>query len=108
MKISFFIKWLKLKKLEYNTIRNFIYYWLKMKSFWERFSVTKLVLLLLILALIFIEIWNVLNWNEIDQLFTNVVIAVVAFYFWQKGIQYEEVDSIVEKSELPLSDNDEI
>ena len=79
-----------------------------MKSFWERFSVTKLVLLLLILALIFIEIWNVLNWNEIDQLFTNVVIAVVAFYFWQKGIQYEEVDSIVEKSELPLSDNDEI
>ena len=79
-----------------------------MKSFWERFSVTKLVLLLLILALIFIEVWNVLHWNEIDQLFTNVVIAVVAFYFWQKGIQYEEVDSIVEKSELPLSDNDEI
>lgn len=79
-----------------------------MKSFWERFSVTKLVLLLLILALIFIEIWNVLHWNDIDQLFTNVVIAVVAFYFWQKGIQYEEVDSIVEKSELPLSDNDEI
>ena len=79
-----------------------------MKSFWERFSVTKLVLLLLILALIFIEIWNVLNWNEIDQLFTNVVIAVVAFYFWQKGIQYEEVDSIVEKSELPLSDNNKI
>lgn len=79
-----------------------------MKSFWERFSVTKLVLLLLILALIFIEVWNVLHWNDIDQLFTNVVIAVVAFYFWQKGIQYEEVDSIVEKSELPLSDNDEI
>ena len=79
-----------------------------MKSFWERFSVTKLVLLLLILALIFIEIWNVLNWNEIDQLFTNVVIAVVAFYFWQKGIQYEEVDSIVEKSELPLSDKNGI
>lgn len=79
-----------------------------MKSFWERFSVTKLVLLLLILALIFIEIWNVLHWNDIDQLFTNVVIAVVAFYFWQKWIQYEEVDSIVEKSELPLSDNNEI
>lgn len=79
-----------------------------MKSFRERFSVTKLVLLLIILALIFIEIWNVLKGNDIDQLFTNVVIAVVAFYFWQKGIQYEEVDSIVEKSELPLDDNDEI
>lgn len=79
-----------------------------MKSFRERFSVTKLVLLLLILALIFIEIWNVLHWNDIDQLFTNVVIAVVAFYFWQKWIQYEEVDSIVEKSELPLSDKNEI
>ena len=79
-----------------------------MKSFRERFSVTKLVLLLLILALIFIEIWNVLNGNSIDQLFTDVVIAVVAFYFWQKWIQYEEVDSIVEKSELPLSDNNKI
>lgn len=79
-----------------------------MKSFRERFSVTKLVLLLLILALIFIEIWNVLNGNSIDQLFTDVVIAVVAFYFWQKWIQYEEVDSIVEKSELPLSDKNEI
>ncbi len=79
-----------------------------MKSFWERFSVTKLVLLLLILALIFIEIWNVLNWNDIDQLFTNVVIAVVAFYFWQKGIQYEEVDSIVEKSDLSLDDESKI
>lgn len=79
-----------------------------MKSFRERFSVTKLVLLLLILALIFIEIWNVLHWNDIDQLFTNVVIAVVAFYFWQKWIQYEEVDSIVEKSELSLSDKNKI
>jgi hypothetical protein len=77
-----------------------------MKSFRERFSVTKLVLLLLILALIFIEIWNVLHWNDIDQLFTNVVIAVVAFYFWQKGIQYEEVDSIVEWEDL--DDNDVI
>lgn len=79
-----------------------------MKSFRERFSVTKLVLLLLILALIFIEIWNVLNGNSIDQLFTDVVIAVVAFYFWQKWIQYEEVDSIVEKSELSLSDKNKI
>ena len=74
-----------------------------MKSFRERFSVTKLVLLLLILALIFIEIWNVLHGNDIDQLFTNVVIAVVAFYFWQKGIQYDDVDSIVEWEDLDES-----
>jgi c-di-AMP phosphodiesterase-like protein len=71
-----------------------------MKDFRERFSVTKLVLLLIILALIFIEVWNVIKWWEIDQLFSNVVIAIVSFYFWQKGIQYDEVDSIVEKSDL--------
>ena len=52
----------------------------------------------------FIEVWNVLQGWEISQLFTNVVIAVVAFYFWQKGIQYEEVDSIVEKSDLDTKD----
>ena len=75
-----------------------------MKSFRERFSVTKLVLLLLVLTLMFIEVWNVLQGWEISQLFTNVVIAVVAFYFWQKGIQYEEVDSIVEKSDLDTKD----
>lgn len=53
----------------------------------------------------FIEIWNVIRWWEIDQLFSNVVIAIVSFYFWQKGIQYEEVDSIVEKSDLDNNDN---
>ena len=71
-----------------------------MKSFRERFSITKLVLLLLILALIFIEIWHVVNGWDIDQLFTDVIIAVVSFYFWQKGIQYDEVDSLVEKTEV--------
>lgn len=79
-----------------------------MKSFRERFSVTKLVLLLIILSLIFIEIFNVVKWGEIDQLFSNVVIAIVSFYFGQKGIQYDEVDSIVEKSEFPLDDNNKI
>lgn len=68
-----------------------------MKSFRERFSITKLVLLLLVLALIFIEVWNVLHWGEIDQLFTDVLIAVISFYFGQKGIQYEDVDSLVER-----------
>lgn len=71
-----------------------------MKSFLERFSVTKLVLLLVIVALIFIEIWRVVKWEENSDLFSNVVIAIVSFYFWQKGIQYDEIDSIVEKSDL--------
>lgn len=66
-----------------------------MKSFRERFSVTKLVLLLLVLTLMFIEVWNVIKWGDISDLFANVVIAVISFYFWQKGIVYEETDSIV-------------
>lgn len=70
-----------------------------MKTFRERFSVTKLVLLLIILALIFIEVWNVLNGGEISQLFSNVVIAIVSYYFAQKGIQYDEPDSLVEREE---------
>lgn len=73
---------------------------IEMKTFRERFSITKLVLLLLVLALIFIEIWNVVNEKWIDQLFTDVLIAVVSFYFWQKGISYDSVDSLVEKSEV--------
>ena len=99
---------MKFEKSDYNIVRKFIYYWLKMKSFRERFSVTKLVLLLIILTLMFIEIWNVIKWWEISQLFSNVVIAIVSFYFWQKGIQYEEVDSIVEKSEFPLDNESKI
>lgn len=66
-----------------------------MKSLREKLSITKLVLLLLVLCLIFIEIWNVVNWESIDQLFTDVVIAVISFYFWQKGISYDSVDSLV-------------
>jgi len=75
-----------------------------MKTFRERFSVTKLVLLLLVLTLMFIEIRNVIQWDSISDLFSNVVIAVISFYFWQKGIQYDEVDSIIEKSDLDNND----
>lgn len=67
-------------------------------TFRERFSVTKLVLLLLVLTLMFIEVWNVINGDDISDLFSNVVIAVISFYFWQKGLSYDEPDSIVEKS----------
>lgn len=54
----------------------------------------------------FIEIWNVINGGEISQLFSNVVIAIVSFYFWQKGINYDEPDSIVES--IDLVDNNKI
>lgn len=66
-----------------------------MKSLREKLSITKLVLLLLVLCLIFIEIWNVVNWESIDQLFTDVVVMVVSYYFAQKWIKYDSVDSLV-------------
>ena len=77
-----------------------------MKTFRERFSVTKLVLLLIVLTLMFIEIWNVIQGGEISDLFSNVVIAIISFYFWQKGINYDEPDSIVERADL--DDNNQI
>ena len=77
-----------------------------MKTFRERFSVTKLVLLLIVLTIMFIEIWNVIQGGEISDLFSNVVIAIISFYFWQKGINYDEPDSIVERADL--DDNNQI
>lgn len=77
-----------------------------MKSLWEKLSVTKLVLLLLILCLIFIEIWNVVRWGDIDQLFTDVVVMVVSYYFAQKWIKYDSVDSIVNDEQETLDTND--
>ena len=68
-----------------------------MKTFWTRVSITKLVLLLLVLSLIFIEIWHVVNWGDIDQLFTDVMVMVTSYYFAQKGIKYDSPDSIVKE-----------
>lgn len=76
-----------------------------MKNFREKLSVTKLVLLLLVITLIAIECYRVFKWWDLDQLFTDVVIMVVSFYFWQKGIKYDDVDSIIEEKDL--SDNKE-
>lgn len=70
-----------------------------MKNFLERFSVTKLVLLLIILTLMFIEIWNVINGGDISDLFSNVVIMICSYYFAQKGIKYETPDSLVKEDE---------
>lgn len=77
-----------------------------MKSLWEKLSVTKIVLLLLILCLIFIQIWKVVRWGDIDQLFTDVVVMVVSYYFAQKWIKYDSVDSIVNDEQEPLDTND--
>ena len=71
-----------------------------MKSLREKLSITKLVLLLLVLCLIFIEIWNVVNWESIDQLFTDVVVMVVSYYFAQKWIKYDSVDSLVKDLDI--------
>ena len=68
-----------------------------MKDIREKLSVTKLVLLLLVLTLMFIEIWNVVKGWWIDQLFTDVVVMVVSYYFAQKWIKYDEPDSIVKQ-----------
>lgn len=60
-------------------------------------SVTKLTLVILTLALVVFQGYILFKWWDINDLFSNVVIAVVSFYFWQKGIQYESTDSIVEE-----------
>lgn len=75
-----------------------------MKTFIEKLSVTKLVLLLLVLTLIVIECFRVFKWWDLDQLFTDVVIMVVSFYFWQKGIVYDNVDSLVDNSKADGKD----
>ena len=71
-----------------------------MKTFWERFSVTKLVLLLIILSLITIELYKTFNWWELDQVFVDVLIMVTSYYFAQKGIKYESVDSLIKSDPL--------
>ena len=70
-----------------------------MKNLLERFSVTKLVLLIITLTLVFIEIYKTVTTGDTDELWNNVVIAVISFYFWQKAIQYEKPDSLVDSDD---------
>ena len=65
-----------------------------MKNFRTKLSVTKLVLLLMVLILGFQTIYLTLQWVE-TSLFNNVMLSIVAFYFGQKSMQYKEVDSLV-------------
>lgn len=69
-----------------------------MKTFREKMSVTKLVFLITTLVLSFQTIYLTLNGIE-TSLFNNVMIAIVAFYFGQKGVQYKEIDSLVDREE---------
>lgn len=63
-------------------------------------SVTKLVLLLIVLTIMFITIRDVVKGNGINQVFNDVAIMVTSYYFAQKGIKYTKPDSIVEEETL--------
>ena len=65
-----------------------------MKNFRTKLSVTKLVLLVMVLILGFQTVYLTLQWVE-TSLFNNVMLSIIAFYFGQKSMQYKEVDSLV-------------
>jgi len=73
-----------------------------MKNFRTKLSVTKLVLLVMVLILGFQTVYLTLQGVE-TSLFNNVMLSIVAFYFGQKSMQYKEVDSLVKD----LSDEEE-
>jgi len=60
-------------------------------------SVTKIVLLIIVISLVAIEIYKTLKGNELDQVFVDTVVMIVSYYFAQKGIKYDKPDSIVEE-----------
>lgn len=74
-----------------------------MKNFRTKLSVTKLVLLVMVLILGFQTVYLTLQWVE-TSLFNNVMLSIVAFYFGQKSMQYKEVDSLMKGD---LSDEEE-
>ena len=49
--------------------------------------------------MIIIELYKTFNWADLDQVFIDITLMIISFYFGQKGIQYESVDSL-EKSDL--------
>lgn len=75
-----------------------------MKSIYK-ISVTKIVLLIIVLSLVAIEIYKTLKGMELDQVFVDATIMVVSFYFWQKGLKYDKVDSIVDFSSEETKDD---
>ena len=73
-----------------------------MKNFRTKLSVTKLVLLVMVLILGFQTVYLTLQWVE-TSLFNNVMLSIVAFYFGQKSMQYKEVDSLM-KGDLSIEE----
>ena len=59
-----------------------------------KISVTKLVLLLIVLCIIIIELYKTFRGWDLDQVFIDITLMVISFYFGQKGIKYENVDSL--------------
>ena len=62
-----------------------------------KMSVTKLVLLIIVISLVVIELYKTFKGLELDQVFIDITLMVIAFYYWQKGMKYESVDSIIEE-----------
>lgn len=70
-----------------------------------RKSVTKIVLLEVVTALVAIELYKTYKWMELDQVFVDAFLMIIAFYYWQKGMKYESVDSVVQEETLDDSNN---
>jgi len=70
-----------------------------------RKSVTKIVLLEVVTALVVIELYKTYKWMELDQVFVDAFLMIVAFYYWQKGLKYDNVDSVIQ--EETLNDNND-
>ena len=70
-----------------------------------RKSVTKIVLLEMVTALVAIELFKTYNGMDLDQVFIDAFLMVIAFYYWQKGMKYDSVDSIVKEETLDDNSN---
>ena len=75
-----------------------------MKNILERLSVTKLVFLMLALVLSFVTIWNTVYWLD-NKIFETIISMVFSFYFAQKWITYDSVDSIVRQEKKDTLDD---
>ena len=67
-----------------------------MKTFWTKFSITKLVFLIMTLILWFQTVYLTLQGTQTD-LFNNCMLMIISFYFGQK---------VGENKADPLIDND--
>ena len=77
-----------------------------MKNFWSKLSVTKLVFFILALVLSFVTIWNTVYGLD-NKIFETIISMVFSFYFAQKWISYDNVDSILKEDKKDhLIDND--